>query len=109
MTTKTAYTATLPNGEKATRKSARTYTHLVAARNISYDADIEGKRTESADWHVIGWCGTAELAQKQASSAQGAVVLNRNDRNAYRMMRAELPWYHNQKSYAEVRVIEINS
>lgn len=108
MTTKTTYTATLPGGELATRKSVRTYTHLVAARHNSY-GNTKGDFTESADWHVIGWCGTPELAQKQASSAQARVAISKKDRNAYRMMRWSLPWYHNQKVYADVRVIEVNS
>ena len=54
MTTKTTYTATLPGGELATRKSVRTYTHLVAARHNSYGI-TKGEFTEHADWHVIGW------------------------------------------------------
>lgn len=48
MTKATTITVTLPNGETAKRKTARTYTHAVCAED-----------------QVISFCGSYELAQKR--------------------------------------------
>ena len=55
-TRKHTYQATLPDGVKVTRTSARTYT------NIVYVTDKHGKS------HVAGWCGSPILAKKLAAS-----------------------------------------
>ncbi len=51
-------TATLPSGEVVTRRTARTYTHVVA-RKLTY---TDGSST---GWHCTGWCGRPDLAEKQ--------------------------------------------
>lgn len=56
------FTATLPNGETVTRKSAsRTYTHIIAVKGWSTGGDEE--------WGVLNWAGSATLAQKAAEKA----------------------------------------
>ena len=49
---KTRYSVTLPNGNAASRTSARVYTHVWAARN------------DDSDWGVYGFAGSRELAEK---------------------------------------------
>lgn len=55
-------TATLPNGEKVTRKSkARTPEYIVAVKGRD-----DGKWQE---WTVLNWCGSYELASKAAAKS----------------------------------------
>lgn len=57
------HTATLPNGETATRNSAtKTYTHMIAVKDWSAGGDEE--------WGALNWCGSATLAQKAAEKAR---------------------------------------
>lgn len=53
-------TATLPNGEKVTRKSkTRTPEYIVA---------IKGRNDgQWQEWGVLSWCGSHELASKAAA------------------------------------------
>lgn len=64
MKTKTRYRATLPNGEKVTRTSLRSYTHVVAARR-----SVGGFSDAPDDWGVWSWNGSLALAQKAAKAA----------------------------------------
>lgn len=68
------------------RKTARTYTHLVAVN--SYTDTYKAKETDLANshkwgdwwkeriadmennWHVLGWCGRLDLAQQLARGHQ---------------------------------------
>ena len=59
---KITYTATLPDGEVVTRKSHRTYTHIVA-----------GFQTDHGYW-VEGFSGSEAIAQKRAASAAGRIL-----------------------------------
>lgn len=58
-------TATLPDGQAVTRRTARTYTHVVASHTTYTDGTSTG-------WHAHGWCGRPELAQKQVAKLQGS-------------------------------------
>jgi hypothetical protein len=63
MTTKTAYTAVSPTGERVTRKSGRTYTHAAFA-NMP-------EKFHNSGWIFIGFSGSAELASKNARTWVG--------------------------------------
>ena len=53
-------TATFPNGEQVTRKTARTYTHVVRAFvNAFGDRPV-----------VFAWCGRPDLMEKKIKNAQ---------------------------------------
>ena len=56
MTKATTLTVTLPNGELAKRKTARTYTHVVCAKSWAYS-----------------WASSLELAEKALKSTRGMV------------------------------------
>lgn len=58
-------TATLPSGEIVTRRTARTYSHVVASKTTYTDGTCSG-------WHTHGWCGRPELAQKQVAKLLGS-------------------------------------
>ena len=51
----TTLTATLPDGQTVTRKTARSYTHLIAYR-----------APEGGAWFAGGWCGSLALAMKSS-------------------------------------------
>lgn len=99
-TTKTTYTVTLPDGTTATRKTHRTYTHIVAwcdttetqaalwQKRLDYqiecghtDGDYANVcRAELAKitgdiWRVIHWCGRPDLAYKAADKNADYVVI----------------------------------
>lgn len=56
---KTTYTATLPNGEVVTRKTERTYTHVVVSEVTYQDGEPR--------FSNCTWCGRPDLAQKQVA------------------------------------------
>lgn len=58
-------TATLPDGTVATRRTARTYTHVVISRTTYTDGT-------GGQWHAHGWCGRLDLAQKQVAKLLGS-------------------------------------
>lgn len=60
MTKTRKLTAILPSGEIVTRRTARTYTHVVA-RKVTY---ADGTTT---GWSEMGWCGRPDLAEKQVA------------------------------------------
>lgn len=63
MTKKITYSATSPDGAKTvSRKSARTYTHAIFARNA-----IRDKGPNDAKWGIIAFCGNNMLASKTAA------------------------------------------
>lgn len=61
---KTTYTVTLPNGEVATRKTERTYTHAVVV-----ERHYENGRTS---FSKPEWAGRFDLAQKNAAKLDKA-------------------------------------
>lgn len=69
--TKSTLTAILPDGKVETRKTACTYTHVVA---IDLN-DGEG-------WGAIAWCGSLELAEKRAASSERVWLENPRWKNA---------------------------
>jgi len=60
------YTATLPNGEAVTRKSARIYTHAVVVEGFMNTR--KGQHEEEPG--LLNWCGSEALAQKAADKAR---------------------------------------
>jgi len=80
----TLLTATLPNGETVTRRTARTYTHVVVRHRAAgiytgwltddQGEVVAGKKFYPETWHVVGWAGRPDLAAKQAAAAGGIVV-----------------------------------
>ena len=56
-------TATFPNGDQVTRKTARNYTHVVRA---FYKGDTGANRRH---WFQV-WCGRPDLMQKQIKVAE---------------------------------------
>jgi hypothetical protein len=73
MAAKTTLTVTLPNGTKATRTTARAYTHVLAVR--------EGQRWAARTWH-----GSAELALATTRSYPLAGLLAAGDKDEYRVI-----------------------
>ena len=61
-------TATLPNGDEITRKTARTYTHVVRAYCTGYFSDEETKER----CFFEKWCGRPDLMQKQVQNAKNS-------------------------------------
>lgn len=62
--TKTTFTATLPNGEIRTRKTERTYTHVVVVESHYADGRVSFTKGE--------WAGRLDLAQKNAAKLEQA-------------------------------------
>ena len=67
-------TATFSNGDQITRKTARTYTHVVRAYSTGYYPDEPN--TERC-WFEK-WCGRPDLMQKQVQIAKNSP--NKNTR-----------------------------
>lgn len=58
----TTFTATLPNGQTAKRKTERTYTHVVVVERETLDGTIKFGKPE--------WAGRLDLAQKNAAKRE---------------------------------------
>ena len=68
MSKKRTITATFPNGYQITRKTARTYTHVVMAYCTGYFSDEPN--TERCFFEK--WCGRPDLMQKQVQNAKNS-------------------------------------
>lgn len=62
---KTTYTAELPDGREATRKSDRDYQYAVAV--------LSGKTREAATWKLYSFNGRYDLAAKTANGLRATV------------------------------------
>lgn len=71
---KTTYTATLPNGETVTRKTERTYTHVVVSE-VTWDGETSFFGAE--------WAGRPDLAQKNAAKWERNWAKQLNVRHSY--------------------------
>jgi len=68
MTQTRTLTATFPNGDQVTRRTHRTYTHVVRAY-------CTGWRTDKPDTEFCffeKWCGRFDLMQKQVRNAKNS-------------------------------------
>jgi hypothetical protein len=72
----TLLTATLPNGETVTRRTARTYTHVVAThRPERTGTSCAGEEKVFPEcWLVVGWAGRPDLAAKLANRCSGLAI-----------------------------------
>ena len=61
-------TATFPNGDQVTRKTARTYTHVVRAFCTGYFSDEPNQER----CFFESWCGRPDLMQKQVQNAKNS-------------------------------------
>jgi hypothetical protein len=66
MAPKNAYKVEGPDGSIFTRKTDRTYTHIVIGRGLPKNANPDRQ-----GWEVVGWCGRYDLAVKKQGSREG--------------------------------------
>jgi hypothetical protein len=61
-------------GHHFTRKTHRTYTHVVICREAKFleDRPDDPRRQKDGKWYVIGWAGRLDLAEKKAKTERRA-------------------------------------
>ena len=68
-------TATLPNGQAATRTTHRAYTHICAENVLAVDPDDSNNTIDVRNWRAISWHGSRKLAEDKARSHDRAIVI----------------------------------
>ena len=90
----TVFTATLPNGTIATRKTERTYTHVVVVERENLDGRVTYGKPE--------WAGRLDLAQKNAAKRDKSEA-------SYMAVQHKLPEGWGRIARYQIHVIPVNA